>query len=564
MSDRVELGDQVGDYRVTGEIGRGGMGIVYLGEHMSTGQPAALKFLPPELIDDEDSRRRFAREATYAASLDHPHIVALYEAGETDGVHYMAMQYVPGGDLRELLAREGELHPERAVALLAQVADALDAAHAAGILHRDLKPENVLIAHESDGTDGADHCYLTDFGLSKNSSQDSVALTAKGSYVGTFHYTAPEMIIGTEVDHRVDVYSLGCLLYQCLIGEPPFPGAREVEVLHAHLRQPPPRPSDRRPELPAALDDVIAAAMAKEPDGRPDSCRAVIEAARAAIAGLRIEPPVAAPPLRRVTQEPDAGPRAGVEAGVDPGEPPTPVGQISLEVTAGNAVGTVIDVADELLVGRSADGVGRLADDVEISRRHARIFRTPGGRYAVEDLVSTNGTYVNGRRITDVTPLEVGDWMDIGATTLVVRVCVPGPAVALPVDPEPGAAAPPPPDPTGDLEPADAGPVEAVEDLPPTSQVAPPLRAPADLPEDEPAPLLRTVDDVFGGDLAPVAAPASVGVEVPADAGGETAPLSLRLEIDLPGRSVRIHLDEESEPISFVYRDGRWRSADTG
>jgi serine/threonine-protein kinase len=524
MTERVEIGDMVGDYRITGEIGRGGMGIVFLGESVTTGRQAALKFLPPELVDDEDSRRRFAREATYAASLEHPHIVALYEAGETDGVHYMAMQYVPGGDLRELLDREGQLHPERAVALLTQVADALDAAHAIGILHRDLKPENVLISRRGP-EDPEDHCYLTDFGLSKNSSQDSVALTAKGSYVGTFHYTAPEMIIGTEVDLRVDVYSLGCLLYQTLVGEPPFPGSREVEVLHAHLREPPPRVTDRRPELPPALDDVIAAAMAKEPDGRPDSCRAVIDAARAAIAGLRIEPPVAAPPLRRMTQEPDGGAQPGVEAGVAAVEPPlAEAGHIRLEITAGNAVGTVIDVDDELLIGRAADGVGGLADDIEISRRHARILRTEGGRYAVEDLVSTNGTYVNGQRIADVTPLEVGDWMDIGTTTLVVRICVPGPPVALPEE-EP------------DADPRSVGVVEP-DVMPPTTQAEP---APPPAPER----------------------PAAVEFEVAAGAGAGPERLSLRLDIDLAGGVVRIHLDEESEPITVVHRDGRWR-AETG
>ncbi|HEU0317663.1 MAG TPA: serine/threonine-protein kinase, partial [Solirubrobacteraceae bacterium] len=230
MSDRVAIGDTVGEYRITREIGRGGMGVVLLGMHVGTGRAAALKFLPPELHGDEDSRRRFAREANYAASLGHPHIVSLYEAGEDGGVHYMAMQYVPGGDLGKLLAREGVLAPERAVALLAQVADALDAAHAAGILHRDVKPENILVGP---GENGVDHCYLTDFGLGKSSSQDSVALTDKGSYVGTFHYTAPEIITGRAIDHRVDVYSLGCLLYQCLIGEPPFPGTREAEVLRA-------------------------------------------------------------------------------------------------------------------------------------------------------------------------------------------------------------------------------------------------------------------------------------------------------------------------------------------
>jgi serine/threonine-protein kinase len=547
MTDRVNIGDQLGDYRIIGEIGRGGMGIVFRGEHVSTGQAAAVKFLPPELIDDEDMRRRFAREAQYAASLHHPNIVALYEAGEDNGVHYMAMQYVAGGDLRELLAREGQLHPDRAVALLRQVADALDAAHSAGILHRDLKPENVLIAPR-DAVEAEDHCYLTDFGLSKNSSQDSVALTAKGSYVGTFHYTAPEMIIGTEVDHRVDVYSFGCLLYQALIGEPPFPGSREVEVLHAHLREPPPRVSDRRPELPPALDDVIAAAMAKDPDGRPDTCRAVIDAAAAAIAGLRIEAPPAAPPLRRVTPQAPA-----------PAPPAAPVApHITLEVTAGNAVGTVIDVEDELLIGRMADGVGALDDDVEISRRHARIFRTDGGRYAVEDLVSTNGTYVNGLRIVTVTPLEVGDWMDVGATTLVVRVSVPGAVVPVPEDEAvEHTIAPPPasrPDvpPTEPLEPAP--PVEPAVPVAAVAPVAPAAVEPAPAAVEPVAPAAAAVEP---------AVPAAAAVEL--RIGDDAAPLklTLRLDIDLAAGAIAIRFDDESDPITVVHSNGRWRATPT-
>ena len=535
MNARVEIGDVVGEYRITGEVGRGGMGIVFLGEHLSSGRRAALKFLPPELLDDEDSQRRFSREANYAASLHHPHIVALYEAGETDGVLYMAMQYVPGGDLRELLDREGQLHPARAVELLTQVADALDAAHAAGILHRDLKPENVLIARP-EGEETVDHCYLTDFGLSKNSSQDSVALTAKGSYVGTFHYTAPEMIIGTDVDHRIDVYSLGCLLYQCLIGEPPFPGAREVEVLHAHLREAPPRVSDRRPELPPALDDVIAAAMAKEPAGRPDSCRAVIDAARSAIAGLRIEPPPAAPPLRRMAAEPDGGAGVAGADGIVVGDPEYPSGHVTLEVTAGNAVGTVIEIDDELLIGRLAAGVGRLADDIEISRRHARIFRTDGGRYAVEDLVSTNGTFVNGRRIADVTPLDVGDWMDIGTTTLVVRVCVPGPVAARPAAPPAPAAAEVAPPPEPDPVPVAVAPVEPAAPAAPVADVLPPTEQ-----------------------VAPAAPAPAIEIGVAGGPGAAPSRLTLRLEVDLAARTVAIHLDEDSEPVSIVHRDGRWQ-----
>ncbi len=501
MSDRVAIGDTVGEYRITREIGRGGMGVVLLGTHVATGRAAALKFLPPELLGDEDSRRRFAREANYAASLGHPNIVSLYEAGEDGGVHYMAMQYVPGGDLGKLLAREGVLSPERAVALLAQVADALDAAHAAGILHRDVKPENILVGP---GEDGVDHCYLTDFGLGKSSSQDSVALTDKGSYVGTFHYTAPEIIIGRAIDHRVDVYSLGCLLYQCLIGEPPFPGTREAEVLRAHLRDEPPRASARRPELPRELDGVIGAAMAKEPDARPASCLAVIDAARAAIAG---GPRLAAPVPGRANPEPLARTSPTTGAAVPTGAG----GQLRLEVTAGNAVGTVIDIDDQLLIGRMADGAGRLGGDMEISRRHARLFRNAAGGYAVEDLVSTNGTFVNGRRITQVTPIDVGDWLDIGTTTLVVRICRPASTATVPPAP---VAAPP---------------------------AAPP--APVGAPATEA--------------LAP---DAPVGVELAVTEGDSPLALTLRLEIDLADRAVRIHLDADSEPITVVHRDGRWQA----
>ncbi|MGI8803836.1 MAG: FHA domain-containing protein, partial [Solirubrobacteraceae bacterium] len=210
------------------------------------------------------------------------------------------------------------------------------------------------------------------------------------------------------------------------------------------------------------------------------------------------------------------------EAGGAPAGPPAPeAGHVTLEVTAGNAVGTVIEIDDELPIGRLADGVGRLADDIEISRRHARIFRTDGGRYAVEDLVSTNGTYVNGRRIVDVTPLEVGDWMDIGTSTLVVRVCVPGPPTALPEAPELVEV------------PAERPPLApAADELPPTEQVASAPSEPTEL-------------EVTGAIEA-------------------TPGLSLRLEIDLDAKVVRIHLDEDSEPVTLVHRDGRWRARSAG
>jgi pSer/pThr/pTyr-binding forkhead associated (FHA) protein len=244
-----------------------------------------------------------------------------------------------------------------------------------------------------------------------------------------------------------------------------------------------------------------------------------------------------------MTQEPDGGAQAGVEAGVEAVEPPVAeAGHIRLEVTSGNAVGTVIDIDDQLLIGRSADGVGRLADDIEISRRHARIFRTDGGRYAVEDLVSTNGTYVNGRRIADVTTLEVGDWMDIGTTTLVVRICVPGPAAAVPAEAaEPVAAVKPEAVAPDGVRPApdEPAPAEAPADaMPPTTEAEP---APAQAPEP----------------------PAPLEFEVAAEVDTAPGRLSLRFDIDLAAGTVRIHLDEESEPITVVHRDGRWR-AETG
>jgi pSer/pThr/pTyr-binding forkhead associated (FHA) protein len=216
-------------------------------------------------------------------------------------------------------------------------------------------------------------------------------------------------------------------------------------------------------------------------------------------------------------------------AGPAPGVVPAPeavVPHITLEVTAGNAVGTVIDVADELLIGRMADGVGALADDVEISRRHARIFRTDGGRYAVEDLVSTNGTYVNGLRIVTVTPLEVGDWMDVGATTLVVRVSVPGPVVPVP------------------------------EEEPAEHTIAPPPVSRPDVPATEPLePAPAAVQE-------PAPAPAPEAVELQIETGADVGPLklTLRLEIDLAAAEIAIRFDDDCDPITVVHRDGRWRA----
>ena len=244
MADSAEdrrIGTVIAGYRIDARIGRGGMGVVYRAHHLQLERQAALKLIAPDLAESSGFRERFAREARIAAALAHPNIVTVYDAGEVDGTLYLAMQYVEGSDLAEILSSDGRLKPYRAIDVGRQVASALDAAHASGLIHRDVKPANVLIS----GRDA----FLTDFGLGKRiEGGDSAAITVAGDVVGTIHYVAPEQIEGTKVTPRTDVYSLGCLLYHCLSGRLPFERENDVAVIYAHLSEPPPR-------LPADLPD---------------------------------------------------------------------------------------------------------------------------------------------------------------------------------------------------------------------------------------------------------------------------------------------------------------------
>ena len=223
-------GAQVAGYRIAGLLGQGGMGFVYEAEHAVLGRKAALKTLLPELVDDADFRTRFIAESQTVAALDHPSIIPIYDAGEADGVVYIAMRHVGGGDLHQLL-EAGPLDPERAVTILEQVAAGLDAAHASDLVHRDVKPGNVLI--ESSG-----RVYLTDFGIAKRARSKGVTQT--GFFVGTLDYAAPEQIRGESVGSPADVYAFGCLLFECLTGRKPFDRESDVAVMHAHLHDPPP------------------------------------------------------------------------------------------------------------------------------------------------------------------------------------------------------------------------------------------------------------------------------------------------------------------------------------
>jgi YVTN family beta-propeller protein len=252
------------------------MGEVFLVRDVRLGRPVALKVLAANVAEDERFRERLLRESRLAASLDHPNVIPIYEAGEEDGRLFIAMRYVPGGDLKKLLRGEGALDPARAVALFEQIAEALDAAHRHGLVHRDVKASNVLLDREG----GREHCYLADFGLTQSASERG---PADGQLMGTVDYVSPEQIRGDEVAGSADVYALGCMLFECLTGEAPFRRRSEVATLFAHLEEDPPSASARNSSLPAAIDPVLARALAKEPDQRQSSCAELVADARAAL-----------------------------------------------------------------------------------------------------------------------------------------------------------------------------------------------------------------------------------------------------------------------------------------
>jgi streptogramin lyase len=305
MQAEPQIGTQVAGYRIESLIGRGGMSAVYLAQDLRLGRNVALKFLSADLARDERFRERFIRESKLAASLDHPNIVPIFEAGEADGLLFIAMRNVEGSDLKSTIQEEGPLEPDRATHILAQVARALDAAHARGLVHRDVKPANILVARPSD-PGSPPHVYLTDFGLTKRASSDS-GLTGIGQFVGTLDYAAPEQFEGKPLDARTDVYSLGCVLYECLTGLPPFQRDQDAAVMYAHLFSPPPSIKEKNRDLPLSLDSVVAKAMAKKPDDRYRSCGELISAARGAAPPPAPRVPVIAPPqpdIRPPTKRP--------------------------------------------------------------------------------------------------------------------------------------------------------------------------------------------------------------------------------------------------------------------
>jgi serine/threonine protein kinase len=274
---RVDLqpGTEVAGYRIVSTLGRGGMSVVYLAEHDWLQRKVALKVLAPQLAEDDRFRERFVRESRLAASLDHPNVIPIYEAGASGGDLFIAMRYVEGTDLRTLLHEGGALEPRRAVPIVRQVAAALDAAHEQGLVHRDVKPGNVLLARQR-GSEAGEHVYLSDFGLTKRSASDS-GITGTGQFVGTLDYAAPEQFKGGTSDARTDVYSLGCVLFECLTGSPPFTSENDAGLMYAHLQEEPPSVTAQQPELPREIDRVLAMAMAKAPADRQRTAGALAD-----------------------------------------------------------------------------------------------------------------------------------------------------------------------------------------------------------------------------------------------------------------------------------------------
>ncbi|TMK73042.1 MAG: tetratricopeptide repeat protein [Actinobacteria bacterium] len=397
MSSTPDIPTLLAGYRIERELGRGGMGRVYEAEHVHLQRRLALKVLAPHLAEDESFRERFVRESRLLAAIDHPNIIPIFDAGEADGLLYIAMRYVDGEDLKALIEREGGLDPAHAVSIVAQIGDALDAAHARELVHRDVKPANILLDEPTQ------RIFLTDFGLARRVRGDG--MSAEGLFLGTIDYAAPEQIEGRSVGSSVDVYALGCVLHECLTGKPPFPKETDVAVVHAHLIDAPPRVTATRPELSTALDEVVARALAKSADDRFATCGELAQAARAALGGA--PPSIVAAPVR--VDEAAAAP---------PTEGPAPS---TLPVDATPFVGREADA--ELLCERLAredarmvtlsgpGGTGKTRLAVEVARRLEQLF--PEGTFFIDlspvfDPVAVEPRIAEALGVEEVSPGDVG------------------------------------------------------------------------------------------------------------------------------------------------------------
>ena len=470
-------GSRVAGYLLERLVGVGGMAAVYQARDERLGRVVALKVL----AGDEALRRRFVREARAVAAVDHPHIIPVYEAGEADGVQFIAMRFVAGGTLQGVIRDHGALPPRRAAAFISQVASALDAAHAEGLVHRDVKPGNILVDARRGGPE---HTYLTDFGIAR-AMLSAGTLTNAGQFLGTPDYAAPEQINGHPVDGRADQYALGCVAYEVLSGTVPFVREMPLAVLYAHLSTPPSQVTLVRPDLPLIVNEVLNTALAKVPGARYPSCADFADALREAL-GLdpydpsrAVRPPTAAVPVQppisptlplpppggpneaRPDQAPGAIPGAwpaqvrgarpagAPAAGGGPVPQPAVAGTWTAVVSTDRAYYDSVSAVDEqdtasisfpgelperriplagaeVRIGRRSVSRGIEPEidlagpplDPGVSRLHAKLVPAADGSWSVVDL-GTNGITVNGRDVPsgDSVPLRPGDHIHLGAWT---------------------------------------------------------------------------------------------------------------------------------------------------
>lgn len=278
-ADQPDPGDSIGPYRVESMLGEGGMGRVYRAT-AAGGEPVALKLVKAELAGDLIFRKRFDREARTAARVKHPHVVEVLDAGEHEGIPYLAQRFIGGGSLEDALEKSGPLPLRRAIEICLGVAAGLDALHGVGLIHRDVKPGNILL--EDDGFP-----YITDFGLAKD--RDASVLTKAGQSLGSMDYMAPEQIRGEDVTAATDVYALGCVMCECLSGRPPFADRQGMRILWAHLQEDPPDPAAERNDIPADVSWAITRALEKEPESRPPSASAYARMVQLAAGPLETE-----------------------------------------------------------------------------------------------------------------------------------------------------------------------------------------------------------------------------------------------------------------------------------
>jgi streptogramin lyase len=402
MADSLQPGDVFAGHRIEAIAGRGGMGVVYRARHLALDHVVALKVISPQLARDERFRRRFASESRIAVSIRHPNVVSIHHAGEEDGLLFVTMDLIEGPDLRAVLGAMGRLEPEHAARIVAEVAAALDAAHARGLVHRDVKPANVLIEGEGD----SERVYLTDFGLARQVTA-STGVTATGAFVGTLDYVAPEQIRGVHIDARADVYALGCVLFELLTGNPPF-ASRENKVakMYAHLGEEPPRVRLFRPDMPAALDPVVARALAKDPDERYPSTGDFARAVSAAVVGEPTQVAERSVAVGAAAPDPSA---ATLEApGEVPAGPQPPVARRwALATAAVGALAAVVAVVVIVAAGGD-DGSAPATTTSASGEEKATVVQgaIPVGKLPVSIAHGQGGLWVTNRRSDTVSLVD--------------------------------------------------------------------------------------------------------------------------------------------------------------